>query len=111
MDQDRAIAAFAALAQPTRMQVYRLLVAEGPGGLTASAIAERLGVVPSTLSGHLARLRDAGLLRDRRQHREIHYAADLEQVNALVGFLLSECCGGRVENCREVLTLLRVDDG
>ena len=106
MDQDAAIEAFGALAQSSRMEIFRLLVRVGPEGLQVSEIGRRLGIVPSTLSGHLAVLRRAGLLRARRHKREIHYAANLEAVNALVGFLLSQCCEGRVENCSEILSLL-----
>ncbi len=106
MDEERAIEAFGALAQPTRMAIFRLLVRAGPEGLQVGEIARRLNIVPSTLSGHLGVLRRAGLLRARRQRREIHYAADLATVNDLVGFLLADCCDGRVENCSEILSLL-----
>jgi DNA-binding transcriptional ArsR family regulator len=107
MDQATAIEGFAALAQETRMAIYRLLVRTGPDGMMASDIARALDVVPSTLSGHLAVLRRAGLLTATRRAREIHYAADLARVNALVGFLLADCCGGQVDNCREILSLLK----
>lgn len=106
MNEDTAIDAFAALAHPTRLAVFRLLVREAPEGVPALAIAERLGARPSTLSGHLAILRRAGLLSSARHRREIRYAANLGAINALVGFLLSDCCGGRIRNCRDILTLL-----
>lgn len=106
MDQERAIDVFASLAQPTRLSVFRLLVGVGPKGLPALEISRRLGTVPSTLSGHLAVLKRAGLLQATRHQREIHYAANLETVNALIGFLLADCCGGKIANCAEVLSLL-----
>lgn len=109
MKQDDAVDAFAALAQSSRLSIFRLLVNVGPEGLIASDIARRLGIVPSTLSGHLAVLKRAGLLIATRKSREIHYAADLERMNTLVVFMLSDCCDGRVENCSEILTLLAKD--
>ncbi|WP_323795180.1 metalloregulator ArsR/SmtB family transcription factor [Nisaea sp.] len=109
MNQESAIEAFAALAQPTRITVFRLLVRQGPGGLPALEIARRLGAVPSTLSGHLAVLKRAGILTATRHQREIHYAANLVAVNDLIRFLLADCCGGQVENCSEILSLLRLE--
>ena len=106
MDQDAAIDAFAALAQRSRMAIFRLLVRTGPDGLQVGEIGRRLNIVPSTLSGHLAVLKRAGLLRATRHQREIHYAADLAAVNDLVSFLLADCCDGRVDNCSEILSLL-----
>jgi len=106
MDQDAAIDAFAALAHPTRLAVFRLLVRQMPDGVPALTIAERLDAKPSTLSGHLGILKRAGLLTSTRHQREIRYAANLEAINSLVGFLLSDCCGGRVRNCSDILTLL-----
>lgn len=106
MNQDAAIEAFSALAQTSRLAIYRMLVNVGPDGLTATAISKRIGVVPSTLSGHLAVLKRAGLLTATRHSREIHYAANLGVMNALLSFMLADCCGGQVENCSEILTLL-----
>jgi ArsR family transcriptional regulator len=106
MDQDSAIDAFAALAHPTRLAVFRLLVRQVPEGVPALTIAERLDARPSTLSGHLAVLKRAGLLTSTRHQREIRYAANLAAINTLIGFLLSDCCGGRVRNCGDILTLL-----
>ncbi len=106
MDQDSAIDAFGALAHPTRLAVFRLLVREVPAGVPALMIAQRLDAKPSTLSGHLSVLKRAGLLTSSRHQREIRYAANLGAINALVAFVLSDCCGGRVQNCRDILTLL-----
>lgn len=107
MDQNSAIEAFGALAQHTRMSIFRLLVRAGPGGLAVGEISRRLDIVPSTLSGHLAVLKRGGLLTATRHQREIHYAADLGAVNSLIDFLLSDCCDGRLDNCSEILSLLK----
>lgn len=106
MDQETAIEAFGALAQHSRMAIFRLLVRTGPEGMQVGEIGRRLDILPSTLSGHLAVLKRARLLRATRHQREIHYAANLSMVNDLVGFLLADCCDGRVENCSEILSLL-----
>ena len=108
MDQDRAIEAFAALAQTSRMAIFRLLVRVGPEGLQVGEISRRLEIVPSTLSGHLSVLKRAGLLTATRNQREILYAANLGAVNDLIGFLLADCCDGRLENCSEILSLLEM---
>jgi len=106
MQQDTAIEAFGALAQSSRMTIYRLLVQQGPGGLQVGEISRRLDIVPSTLSGHMAVLRRAGLVKAKRHQREIHYSADLDVMNDLVGFMLADCCNGQVENCSQILRLL-----
>lgn len=107
MEQGKAIEAFAALAQPSRMAIFRLLVRAGPEGFQVGEISHRLEIVPSTLSGHLAVLKRAGLLKATRHRREIHYSANLAIVNDLVGFLLADCCDGRLENCSEIISLLQ----
>jgi ArsR family transcriptional regulator len=106
MDQTKAIDAFSALAQETRMAIYRMLVQKMPNGLRVGEISQRLDIVPSTLSGHLAVLKRAGLLKSTRHQREIHYSADLGTMNKLVSFMLQDCCNGQVENCGEILMLL-----
>lgn len=105
MDETAAMDALAALAQPSRMAIFRLLVRTGPGGMPAGRIGQGLGIVASTLSGHLAVLRRAGLIRATRHQREIHYAAELAAVNDLVGFLVADCCDGRVDECATALAL------
>jgi len=105
MEQDPAIDAFGALAHPTRLAVFRMLVRHLPDGVPALTIAQHLQAKPSTLSGHLAILKRAGLLSSTRHQREIRYAANLPQIGALVEFLLSDCCGGRVDNCQDVFDL------
>jgi ArsR family transcriptional regulator len=93
MNQKQAIAALGALAQETRLALFRLLVACGPGGLSAGVIAERLGVAPSSLSFHLQQLVHAGLITQRRLSRQLIYAADYAAMNALMGYLSENCCG------------------
>lgn len=94
LDSAAAIAALGALAQEHRLAVYRLLVQAGEEGLPAGAIAETLGVPNSSLSFHLAQLSRAGLVRQTRRHRSIVYSADYRAMNALVGYLMENCCGG-----------------
>lgn len=103
MDEQTAIQALAALAQPTRLAVFRLLVREGPTGLPAGVLAERLGVQPATLSFHLAQLERAGLLVSQRRSRQIIYAANFSSMRGLVAFLLDDCCHGRPEICAGLL--------
>jgi len=109
MEQEAAIDALAALAQPTRISVFRLLVQVGPAGLPALEIARRLDVVASTLSGHLSILKRSRILTATRHQREIHYAANLAAMNELIGFLLSDCCNGQVSNCGDILSLLNLE--
>lgn len=85
--------ALAALAQETRLALFRLLVEKGPAGLPAGALAERLGVPPSSLSFHLKTLQHAGLITQRRLSRQLIYAAEFAAMNALVGYLSENCCG------------------
>ena len=94
-----AIAAFAALAQECRLDVFRLLLRQAPYGLPAGQIAACLGVAASTLSAHLAQLERAGLLRSWREQRRIFYAADTEGFRTLLAFLTEECCSGHPELC------------
>jgi ArsR family transcriptional regulator, arsenate/arsenite/antimonite-responsive transcriptional repressor len=98
MDQKRAIAALGALAQETRLELFRLLVTCGPQGLAAGIIAERVGVQPSSLSFHLAQLTHAGLITQRRQSRQLIYSAEYGAMNELLAYLTENCCG-RGEAC------------
>lgn len=90
-----AVEALAALAQETRLGIYRLLVAAGPGGLAAGAIAERLELPPATLSFHVKELNRAGLVRSRQDGRFVIYAANFDTMVGLVSFLTDNCCGGK----------------
>lgn len=97
-DQD-ALRSFAALAQETRLALYRRLVEAGPMGLSAGALAEMLDVPAPTLSFHLAQLRGAGLISQRRASRSLIYAVDVDRMNAVIAFLSDRCCGSRPGLC------------
>lgn len=106
MESEQAILAFAALAQSTRLDVFRLLIAHEPHGLPAGEIARRLDVPHNTLSTHLAVLTRAGLIGAERQSRSIIYRARLEAVTQLAAFLLKDCCGGLPDICAPLLAQL-----
>ena len=99
MDKEEMILALAALAQGTRLDVFRLLVSYEPDGLPAGEVARRLAVPHNTMSAHLAVLTRAGLARSERHSRSIIYRADLDRFRAVATFLLKDCCGGRPEVC------------
>lgn len=103
MDKEQAICVFAALAQPTRLEVFRLLMEHEPDGLAAGEIARHIGVPHNTMSTHLATLTRAGLIEAERQSRSIVYRAQLEAVRGLAGFLVKDCCGGRPELCAPLI--------
>ncbi len=94
LDATNAIAALGALAQEHRLALFRLLVQAGGDGMAAGAIADALGVPNSSLSFHLAQLSRAGLIRQERRHRSLIYSADYGAMNALVGYLMENCCAG-----------------
>ena len=94
MEMTQAVDSLAALAQSTRLQVYRLLVEAGPAGAPAGRIAEALGIPAATLSFHLAQLVRAGLARSRQDGRYVIYSADFRAMRDLVGFLTENCCKG-----------------
>jgi DNA-binding transcriptional ArsR family regulator len=104
MDKESAINILSALAQATRLDVFRLLVKSEPDGLPAGEIARRIGAPHNTLSTHLAVLTRAGLIEAQRQSRSIIYRADLGAVGGLIGFLVDDCCGGRPEACAPLLS-------
>src|SRR5271168_1671590 len=97
MEKTDAVAALAALAQDNRLDTYRLLVQAGPEGMPAGQVAAALGLPPNTLSFHFDRLRQAGLVTVRRDGRSMIYAARFEIMNALIGYLTENCCGGTPE--------------
>src|ERR1700686_100813 len=97
MKKPDAVAALAALAQDSRLDVYRLLVQAGPEGLPAGQVATALGLAPNTLTFHFDRLRSAGLVTVRREGRSMIYAARFETMNALLGYLTENCCRGARE--------------
>jgi len=94
MERQVAISALAALAQETRLDVFRLLVQAGPEGLPAGAVGDALGIASGTLSFHLKELKSAGLVRCERHGRSRIYSPDLSAVNELIGFLTANCCRG-----------------
>ena len=95
MNTTRAVRALAALAQDSRLEVFRLLVQAGPQGLPAGEIAERLGLPSSTLSFHVKALSQAGLVDSRQESRFIYYSARYAAMTELIAFLGENCCGGR----------------
>ena len=99
MKKTEIVAALAALAQDTRLDIYRMLVQAGEAGLPAGRIGERLGLPSPTLSFHLAQLKHAGLVTHRRDGRSIIYAANYPAMNGLLGYLTENCCGGDVAQC------------
>ena len=103
METKQVIEALSALAQDTRLSIYRLLVQRGPAGLGAGAIAEALDIPASSLSFHLAHLSRAGLLTQRRESRSLIYAVDFTGMNALMGYLTENCCGGDAAACAPAL--------
>jgi DNA-binding transcriptional ArsR family regulator len=106
MDESSAIAALAALAQTTRLAVFRRLVTVYPEGLAAGEVARACGVPHNTMSSHLAALVRAGLVSVRRHGRIMHCRADLEGFRSLVGFLTRDCCNGRAEICAPLVAEL-----
>ncbi|THV21562.1 ArsR/SmtB family transcription factor [Peteryoungia ipomoeae] len=103
MDAKSTIAALAALAQPTRLQTFRLLVAHEPEGIPAGELARLIGVPQNTMSAHLSTLSQAGLVTGERQSRSIIYRADLNQFRAVALYLLKDCCGGNVSLCQPLI--------
>ena len=99
MEKPDAIAALAALAQESRLDVFRLLVQAGTEGLPAGQIAERLGMPPNSLSFHLNQLRHAGLVTFRRESRSLIYAAEYAAMNDLLAYLTENCCQGNAASC------------
>src|ERR1700683_1595184 len=94
MKKAEVVAALAALAQDSRLDVFRLLVEAGPEGMPAGAKSETLDPPPNTLTFHLDRLRTAGLVTVRRDGRSMIYSAQFETMNSLLGYLTDNCCGG-----------------
>ena len=100
MKPAQVVKALAALAQPTRLAVYRLLVARGPEGVAAGQVAEKLKVAPATLSVHFRALSHAGLIESRQEGRFIYYVANFAAMNEMVAYLTENCCGGDAAACQ-----------
>ena len=103
METKAAVASLAALAQETRLSVFRLLVEAGPEGLAAGYIGEKLGIAGATLSFHLKELSRAALVTSRQDGRYIYYATNFEHMAALMSFLTQNCCKGMPEDCLSVV--------
>lgn len=99
MEMDSAVAALSALAQETRLALFRALVAAGPEGVAAGDLARSLDVAASTLSHHLTTLDQAGLITHTRRQRHIIYTVNVDNVRRLLAFLIEDCCGGRPDLC------------
>lgn len=99
METQHALAALGALAHEHRLGIYRLLVEQGPGGLSAGAIGEAVGLAPSSLTFHLQNLHRAGLIVQRRESRSLIYSVDFDAMNGLVGYLTENCCAARGGSC------------
>jgi len=95
MEMTQAVQALGALAQGSRLSIFRLLVQAGSEGMAAGSIGEKLDLPPATLSFHLAGLTRAGLARSRQDGRFIIYSADFESMNKLLSYLTENCCGGK----------------
>ena len=100
MKPAQVVKALAALAQPTRLAIYRLLVTVGPDGLAAGQVAEKLKVSPATLSFHFRTLSHAGLIESRQEGRFVFYLANFEVMNGMVDYLTENCCGGDADACK-----------
>jgi len=103
MDEIESIAALTALAQSTRLNVFRLLVKREPDGVPAGELARLMEIPQNTMSTHLAILARAGLVLGERHSRSIIYRADLSRLRELVLFLLKDCCGGRADLCAPLI--------
>ncbi|RJT34233.1 transcriptional regulator [Mesorhizobium waimense] len=103
MDKEAALRALAALGQDTRLEVFRLLVRTGAGGLPAGEIAARLDIVQNTMSAHLKVLDQAGLVSAGREGRSIRYAPDMTGFRDLLAYLMEDCCNGAPELCQPII--------
>jgi DNA-binding transcriptional ArsR family regulator len=109
MEMSDAVGALGALAQASRLKIFRLLVQRGPDGMAAGDIARRLKLPHNTLSFHIAILARAGLVTARKEGRSILYSVDLEGTRALLGFLVEDCCRGHPELCATITSSVRME--
>ena len=100
------VAALLALAQPTRLSVFRRLIKAHPDEIAAGELAAALEVPHNTMSTHLAVLSRAGLIASRRESRMVHYSADIDGFRAVIAFLMRDCCNGRAEICAPLVAEL-----
>lgn len=106
MESKEAILSFAALAQSTRLETFRLLVTHEPDGVPAGALARMLDIPQNTMSAHLATLSRAGLVKSERRSRSIIYRADLDAFRVLTLFMIRDCCGGDAALCAPLIAEL-----
>lgn len=109
MEISAAVDALSALAQASRLKVFRLLVRTGPLGMAAGEIAKKLHVPPNTMSAHLAVLSRARLVASRKEGRSVIYAVDLEGTRELLSFLLEDCCRGKPHLCAPLIEATLAD--
>ncbi len=107
MDTQYALAAFAALSQETRLNAFRILVEHGKEGIAAGRLSEKLGIPHNTLSFHLSHLSQARLVTSRKASRSMIYFANLNVVQALVRFLLEDCCAVDKSTCKGIEKLMK----
>lgn len=107
MDTNNALNAFAALSQETRLHAFRMLVEHGAQGVAAGELSEKLAIPHNTLSFHLSHLVQAGLVNSKKQGRSVIYYAELEAMQALVGFLLKDCCALDKTTCKGIEKLMK----
>ncbi len=103
MDASQALAAFSALSQPVRLDMFRALARAGDRGMLSGEMGAHLGLLQNTTSANLGVLAQAGLIRKERQGREIRYFADMEGMRDLLAFLMQDCCGGQPELCQPLI--------
>ena len=101
MESEQVVAALSALAQPTRLAIFRQLVVCGPEGMAAGQLAEKLNVSAANMSFHFKTLSHAGLIVPRQDGRYVYYAANFAAMNGIVAYLTENCCGGNMDACRE----------
>lgn len=106
MDKNNTLLALSALGQETRLDVFRLLVRAGEGGMLAGEIGTELQVRQNTMSTNLSILHQAGLVQNKREGRAIRYFADMDGMRGLLGFLMEDCCGGQPEQCQPVISAI-----
>lgn len=107
MDANQAVTSLAALAHEHRLEIFRMLVREGPNGLTAGELADGIGASATAASFHLKELDRAGLVTATREGRYIRYALHVEGMRQLLEYLTEDCCQGRPELCGSVIKKVR----
>lgn len=107
MKTPEVIGALSALAHEHRLRIYRLLVEQGPDGLSAGVIGERIGLLPSSLTFHLQNLQRAGLILQQRVSRQLIYSADFDVMSGLIGYLTENCCAASGGSCGEACEPVR----